>query len=123
VKWFKKLFGTADRRPQTADRAGRDFFAPEMAVAWTESDRDALRRFLNTVHGEALKSALNAKLADVQGAAVDSGVPYKCGVARGWGEAASMLILLSVHPTPPKTETPEFVVAGDEDVLEQPNSP
>ena len=120
MKWLQQLFRRATPKPAEASPG---FFSPEIEVQFTPSDREALRRFLATVSGDALKSALNIEIAKAEQSAVDTGKKYECGRARGWRECAALIKSLSETPTPQQTEHPEFVVAGDEDALEQPHSP
>lgn len=94
------------------------FCGDEMQVVVTQSDVLALRQFLGSAAGVAIKSQLSVAIAQADAKAVDSGDRYECGRARGWREATSLLISLSQPPTAHQPEKPEFVVPGDDAELE-----
>ena len=105
----------AARRPEQAHPLVVPFFGDEMPVVVTQSDAAELRKFLASPAGEAIKSHLSACIAQADAKAVDSGLPYECGVARGWRECSALLLSLSRPPSVPQPEQPDFVIAGDDD--------
>lgn len=124
MKWLRHLL----KRAQPSSKAPAPhplavpFCGDEMPVVITQSDVLALRQFLGSAAGVAIKSHLSAVIAQADAKAVDSGDRYECGRARGWREATSLLISLSQPPTAHQPEKPEFVVPGDDAELE-PESP
>lgn len=120
MNWLTRLF--RKRPPAAPHPLAVPFCADEMPVVITQSDVLALRQFLTSPTGEAIKSHLSAAIAKADAAAVDTGDRYECGRARGWRECTSLLLALSRPPTAHQSEPTEFVVPGDDAELE-PESP
>lgn len=75
-------------------------------VRWTPADEQALRDFLQTIHGEKLQSVLLAYVQNTDREAVNISSIRACGYATGQRTLLATLIALSGN-IPPQVDEPE----------------